>query len=94
MKLDRDVEEALRILRESSLRKDRQADQLLRERDTAQEWADKLAEAISVYFGEDIGEHSNLNNPWVVALDVVEAAMARRREVGKASRLRESKDTG
>lgn len=74
MKLDVDVADALRTLKSSSLRKDREADRLLKERDSAQEWADKLAEAIGAYFDRDVGEHSNLNNPWAVALELIEDA--------------------
>jgi len=74
IRLDTDVAEALRTLEQSSRRKDREADKLLRERDTAEEWADKLAEAIGAFFGEEIGEHSNLNNPWAVALELIEDA--------------------
>lgn len=44
-------------------------DQTIQERDQYHEWADKLAAAIADHFGIDIGEHSNLNNPWLVALD-------------------------
>jgi hypothetical protein len=44
-------------------------DQTIQERDQYHEWADKLAAAIADHFGIDIGEHSNLNNPWSVALD-------------------------
>ncbi|MBC8742010.1 hypothetical protein F6X40_36335 [Paraburkholderia sp. UCT31] len=46
-------------------------DQVMRERDDYHEWADKLADGIAEHFGVDIGEHSNLNNPWAVALDTL-----------------------
>jgi hypothetical protein len=46
----------------------------LRERDNYCQWADKLAHAIAKYFGVDIGEHSNRNNPWREALDAVPEA--------------------
>jgi hypothetical protein len=39
------------------------------ERDNIHEWADKLAQAIADHFEFDIGEHSNVNNPWAVAFD-------------------------
>jgi len=48
-------------------------DQTLTERDNYHEWADKLANAIAEHFGIEIGEHSNLNNPWSVALDTLES---------------------
>jgi hypothetical protein len=47
---------------------------IIDERDAAIEWADRLAEAIAGYFSSDIGEHSNLNDPWRNALDLVPAA--------------------
>jgi hypothetical protein len=46
------------------------------ERDSYHEWADKLAAAISAHFGVDIGEHSNVNNPWLQALDAISVAPA------------------
>lgn len=54
---------------------DRQADQLLTERDRAQEAADELSSAIAAYFDVDIGEHSNLNDPWAEALEVIRTAL-------------------
>jgi hypothetical protein len=47
-------------------------DQVLRERDEAQETADKLAHALAVITGVDIGEHSSMNDPWRNALDAAE----------------------
>jgi len=49
-------------------------DQALRERDYNAEIADKLADAISQYFGEEIGEHSSANCPWLESLRVIEEA--------------------
>ncbi|WP_175974557.1 hypothetical protein [Burkholderia sp. BCC1047] len=49
-------------------------DQTLRERDNYCEWADKLANAIATYLGFEIGEHSNVNNPWREALEAIENA--------------------
>jgi hypothetical protein len=49
-------------------------DQTLQERDDYHEWADKLANAIASHFGVEIGEHSNLNEPWANALEAIEAA--------------------
>jgi hypothetical protein len=46
--------------------------QLVSERDSATEWADKLAHAIAERLGVDIGEHSNANNPWQEALNYCE----------------------
>lgn len=50
--------------------------QLIAERDTAQEWADELADLISTITGIDIGEHTNLNNPWERAAEAAEAYIA------------------
>lgn len=47
-------------------------DQTLRERDNYHDWADKLANAIAARFNVDIGEHSNVNNPWREALEAIE----------------------
>ena len=49
-------------------------DQTLQERDGYHEWADKLANAIGLHLGVDIGEHSSANNPWNKALDAIMAA--------------------
>lgn len=48
-------------------------DKTLTERDNYHEWADKLASSIAEHFGIEIGEHSNLNNPWAIALDTLES---------------------
>lgn len=48
---------------------ERDVTEALRERDEAQEWADRLAYAVAPV--EVIGEHSNLNSPWQNALDVL-----------------------
>jgi hypothetical protein len=47
------------------------ADAIL-QRDNYHAIADSLAEAIGVYFGVDIGEHSSGNNPWEFALGIIE----------------------
>lgn len=47
-------------------------DETMKDRDQYQEWADKLAEAIALHFGADIGEHSNMNCPWAEALEIIE----------------------
>lgn len=51
-----------------------QLDQALTEREHNRDMADNLANAISNYFCEDIGEHSNVNCPWKEALDTMEDA--------------------
>lgn len=44
--------------------------QVIEERDTAEEWADKLAYAkLGI---EQVGEHSNMNNPWTEALELLQ----------------------
>lgn len=40
----------------------------IKQRDHAEHWADELAKAIAEHLDVDIGEHSNLNNPWNEAL--------------------------
>jgi dihydrofolate reductase (trimethoprim resistance protein) len=42
----------------------------IEQRDHAQDMADKLAQKIADYAGEDIGEHSNANCPWENALEI------------------------
>lgn len=54
------------------------------QRDRAEEWADKLAYAVAPM--EEIGEHSNVNNPWQNALDVLEAREAAPPAEGEALR--------
>lgn len=49
--------------------------QLIDQRDAAQAAADELADAIALYFAEEIGEHSNLNCPWQNALEIIEEAI-------------------
>jgi len=51
---------------------ERQMTEALRERDEAEEWADRLAYALAPI--EVIGEHSSGNNPWQNALDHAPAA--------------------
>lgn len=50
---------------------DKPWDQTLQERDSYHKWADRLAAAIAAHTGVDIGEHSNVNNPWQEALDAL-----------------------
>jgi hypothetical protein len=40
-------------------------------RDAYHDWADKLADAIGLHLGVDIGEHSSANNSWNEALDAI-----------------------
>ena len=54
-------------------------DSTIRDRDTYHEWADKLAGAIAIHFGVDIGEHSNQHCPWHEALEAIESAEPARR---------------
>jgi len=44
------------------------------ERDNAQDWADKLSWAIAPL--DEIGEHSNANNPWANAVEIGDQARA------------------
>jgi hypothetical protein len=53
---------------------DESESQLITERDCAESWADGLAAAIGKYFGQDIGEHSNMENPWQNAIEIIENA--------------------
>lgn len=50
---------------------------ILEQRDHAEEWADRLALAIAVHMDEDPGEHSNLNNPWANALNLITGTRCR-----------------
>lgn len=50
---------------------------ILGERDRNEEWADKLAAAIAKHLGIDIGEHSNMNDPWANAIEALKAARGR-----------------
>lgn len=49
-------------------------EQVIAERDSYHEWADKLAHAIG---GLEVGEHSNINNPWHNAIEMAETLHAR-----------------
>lgn len=48
-------------------------EQTIADRDEAQEWADELSDLIATLTGAEIGEHSNLNNPWEQAAAAAEA---------------------
>lgn len=55
---------------------ERDMDQLIGERDHAQDMADKLADALATLLGVEIGEHSNMNCPWEQALEAFEERAA------------------
>lgn len=57
-----------------SLKRDSEQDTTIDERDRYHEIADSLALAISQHFRVEIGEHSSMNCPWRVALDVMNGA--------------------
>jgi chromosome segregation ATPase len=52
---------------------------LVDQRDLAEDWADKLAYAVGSV--EEIGEYSNMNNPWAKAYELIDAKLARIREL-------------
>lgn len=53
---------------------DRMENQVLAERDDYEQVADRLAAAIAAMTGEEIGEHSSMNDPWANALDAAARA--------------------
>ena len=57
-----------------ALKRDAEQDTTIDERDRYHEIADSLALAISRHFRVEIGEHSSMNCPWGVALDVMNGA--------------------
>lgn len=64
------------ILRvETSVTRAIEACELIEQRDRAESWAGTLANGIAEMFGVEIGEHSNLNNPWEEAADVLSGNM-------------------
>jgi hypothetical protein len=63
-----DAADALEEAERRAAKAERDLDHTIDERDTAQEWADRLAYAIAPV--KEIGEHSNLNNPWANAAAV------------------------
>lgn len=62
----------------SDLLPDRSVDDLIADRDVAQEMADLLAEAVGRLLGVDVGEHSSENDPWGNALDAARSALENR----------------
>lgn len=59
---------------EGRRRDDEASMQTLAERDEAQDAADRLANAVGRHLGLNVGEHSNGNDPWMVALDALAEA--------------------
>ena len=53
-------------------------EQVIRERDEAEEIADALAEKIAAITGCEIGEHTSANSPWHSALDAADEFLASR----------------
>lgn len=74
--LEHSLNQASRIaqLEHENARLDAALDEEISTRDQYHEWADRLAAEIARYFGVDIGEHSNANNPWEQAYEAVPAA--------------------
>lgn len=50
---------------------DRAVGDLIDERDELHNWCDSLANGIGEHFGVQIGEHSNVNNPWANAMAAI-----------------------
>lgn len=59
--------------------------EIIAERDQYHDWADTLAYAVAPL--EEIGEHSNVNNPWQNALDILEQRVGSQ---GETEMLREA----
>lgn len=51
--------------------------QLLCDREVADGYAGRLAAAIAEHFRADIGEHSDTNNPWANALELIDGTFCR-----------------
>lgn len=58
----------LAVLAAQDAEEERASLQTIDERDKAQDMADRLAEAIAQITGVEMGEHSNVNDPWQNAL--------------------------
>jgi hypothetical protein len=54
--------------------RERLDDQTMRDRDHNADMADQLANGIAAHLGIEIGEHSNMNDPWANALEAIESA--------------------
>ena len=64
--------------------------QLIDERDRAEEWADRLADAIAAFFGVELGEHEGGypgNCPWQNALKLIEGQRHQSAENGSGRSL-------
>lgn len=61
-------------------------DQLMTERDNAEEQADALAGCIAGLLGIDIGEHSSGNEPWQNAIDAAEYELDKRKRASLIER--------
>lgn len=48
-------------------------EQLIKQRDSYHEWADRLASAIGAHFDYEIGDHSSANCPWTNAMVCIES---------------------
>lgn len=75
---------------QTNMRGDECADcmSLLSERDFAQDWADELAQRIADILGVEIGEHSNLNNPWQEACDYADGFLAKQAKFANSRETR------
>jgi hypothetical protein len=67
-------------------------EQLIKERDHAEDLADKLAAAIAKIAGVEIGEHSDFNSPWNNALVVAVGLQRRLNELESA--LKDARGNG
>ena len=65
-------DEIIRKLAKENAELDNQLTQALQERDKYHDVADALANGVALHFDADIGEHSNMNDPWQNALDFLE----------------------
>lgn len=77
---DTRYDEAITALQEVSQElalEERDLLQAIDQRDGYHDWADKLAQAIAAHTGEEIGEHSNVNDPWANALELIDGQRCR-----------------
>lgn len=56
---------------------DTEIEEILEQRDYAEDKADELAQWIAIITGTDIGEHSNINEPWDNAAEAAADWVAR-----------------
>ena len=71
-----EIEKVVRAYKARLAEAERDMDQLIGERDHAEEMADKLADAIATLLGVEIGEHSSMNCPWEQALEAFDGRAA------------------